>query len=344
MWVRALDWAYEAEHVINSILVRDNALSHLIFSLPSVTDKTKLIVAEVTSLQLEDNNGDRSLDAKSFVEPIESTSSPFVEVTVGHEKEESKIIGQLLNQHECELDVISIVGMPGLGKTTLANKVYNNTLVASHFKIRASCTVSQKYNKSNVLREILQQVTGSEVKGSEDDLAEKLRRALYDKRYLIVLDDVWDIATGEMLIACFPKLKRGDRVILTSRISKVGSQVKCRTAPIDLQVLTPEKSWELFEKRVFGEGSCPAELSNVGHQIVKKCKGLPLAIVLIAGVIVRGKKKEKNLWLKIQHNLDSFISANINLQMMKVMQLSYDHLPCHLKPLLLYFARSQKNK
>ncbi|WMV23026.1 hypothetical protein MTR67_016411 [Solanum verrucosum] len=343
-WVRALNVAYEAEHAINSILVRDNALSHLIFSLPSVTDKIKLIVAQVTSLQLEDKNGDHPLDAKSFVEPIESTSSLFVEVTVGHEKEESKFIGQLLNQHESELDVISIVGMPGLGKTTLANKVYNNTLVASHFKIRAWCTVSQKYNKSKVLQEILQQVTSSEVKGREVDLAEKLRRALYDKRYLIVLDDVWDIATGEMLIACFPNLKRGDRVILTIQISKVGSQVKCRTDPIDLQVLTPEKSWELFEKRVFGEGSCPAELSNVGHQIVKKCKGLPLAIVLIAGVIVRGKKKEKNLWLKIQHNLDSFISTNINLQMMKVMQLSYDHLPCHLKPLLLYFARSQKNK
>ncbi|KAG5608478.1 hypothetical protein H5410_019759 [Solanum commersonii] len=312
--------AYEAEHVINSILVRDKALKHLLFSLPKVSQ---------INTQLEDKNGDHLLDAKSFVEPIESTSSPFVEVIVGHEKEESQIIDQLLDEHESKLDVISIVGMPGVGKTTLANKVYNNTLVASHFKIRAWCTISQKYNKSKVLQEILQQVTGSEEKGSEDDLADELRKALLNKRYLIVLDDVWDIATGEMLIACFPKFERGDRVILTSRISKVGSQVKCRTDPIELQVLTPEKSWELFEKRVFGEGSCPAELSDVGHQIVKKYK-----------VIVRGKKKEKDLWLKIQHNLDSFISANINL----VMQLSYDHLPYHLKPLLLYFARSQKNK
>ncbi|KAK6775717.1 hypothetical protein RDI58_026718 [Solanum bulbocastanum] len=92
---------------------------------------------------------------------------------LGHEKEESQIIDQLLDEHESELDVISIVGMPGLGKTTLANK----------------------------------QVTGSEEKGSEDDFAEKLRRALLDKRYLIVLDDVWDIATREMLISCFPKFK-----------------------------------------------------------------------------------------------------------------------------------------
>ncbi|KAH0681828.1 hypothetical protein KY289_019580 [Solanum tuberosum] len=283
-WLRALDVAYEAEHVINSILVRDKALSHLLFSLPNVTDKIKLIVAEVTCLQLEDKNGDDPLDAKSSYEPMESTSSSFVEVTVGHEEDEAKMIDQLLDKYESELDVISIVGMPGLGKTTLAKKVYNNTLVASHFNVRAWCTVSQKYNKSKVLGEILQQVTGTGGKESEDDLAEKLRVALYDKRYLIVLDDVWDIATGEMLIACFSKVERGNRVILTSRSSGVGLKVKCRSDLLRLQLLKSEKSWELFEKRVFGEGSCPAELLDVGHQIVEKCQGLPLAVVLIAGL------------------------------------------------------------
>ncbi|KAG5608460.1 hypothetical protein H5410_019741 [Solanum commersonii] len=108
-WVRALDVAYEAEHVISSILVRDNALSHLIFSLPRVTDKIKLIVADVTSLQLKDNNGDDVLDTKSSIEPIESTSSSSIKVTVGHEEDEARIIGQLLDEHESELDMMKVM-------------------------------------------------------------------------------------------------------------------------------------------------------------------------------------------------------------------------------------------
>ncbi|PHT26803.1 hypothetical protein CQW23_33588 [Capsicum baccatum] len=323
------DVAYKAEHVINPILVRDNSLSHLIFSLPSIIDKIKLIVAEVTRLQPEDKNGD-PLDAKSSDETIGSTSSPLVEVIVGLEEEVNWIIDQLFDE-QAELDVISIVGMPGLGKTTLANKVYNNTLVASRFKVHAWCTVSQKYNKSKVLQKILNQVTGFEEKECGDDIAEKLRGALYARRYLIILDDVWDIATG----SCFPKVERGNRIILTSRNSKVALQLKFHSDPFHLQLLT-------LEKKVFGEGNCP-ELSDVGHQIVEKCQGLPLAVVLIAGVIVRMKGKKKDSWHKIQHNLDSFISGN-NLQTMKVMQLSYDYLPDHLKPLLLYFGGTRKRK
>ncbi|KAH0761151.1 hypothetical protein KY290_017224 [Solanum tuberosum] len=86
--VRALDVAYEVEHVIISIFFIDKSLSHVIFSLLSVTDNIKLIVKDVTNLHLDDKNRDDPLDAKSSDKPIESTSSSFIEVIVGHEQEE----------------------------------------------------------------------------------------------------------------------------------------------------------------------------------------------------------------------------------------------------------------
>ncbi|WMV47494.1 hypothetical protein MTR67_040879 [Solanum verrucosum] len=98
-----------------------------------------------------------------------------------HEGDKARMIDQLLDEHESELDVISIVVMPGLGKTTLANKVYNNTLVASHFNVPAWCIISQKYNKSKVLREILQQFTGSEGIESEDDFVKSYKEHYWIK-------------------------------------------------------------------------------------------------------------------------------------------------------------------
>ncbi|KAF3645639.1 putative phospholipase A(1) DAD1, chloroplastic-like [Capsicum annuum] len=236
--------------------------------------------------------------------------------------------------------------MPGLGKTTLAYRVFNDKSVVGHFDIRAWCTVDQERNEKKLLQKIFNEI-GLKERVSEDDIdddvADKLRKHLFGKRYLIVLDDLWDTATLDELTRPFPtEFQKGSRVILTSRKKEVALHGKCHSDPLDLRLLRPEESWELLEKRVFGEEHCPNELKDVGEKIAQKCGGLPLVLDLISGVISRKEKKEA-LWLEVLNNLSSFIFKDEE-EVMKVIQLSYDHLSDHIKPCFLYLASYPKDE
>ncbi|KAM3376531.1 putative late blight resistance protein R1C-3 [Capsicum galapagoense] len=341
LWARVLDVAYEAKHVIDSIIVRDNGLLHLIFSLPITINKISLIKADVSNLLKIPTN-------KSFIvvnspkNPVERKSLTTGKIIVGFEEETNWLISKLTSGLK-DLDVISITGMAGSGKTTLAYKVYNDESICSHFDLRAWCTVDQEYDEKKLLMKLFNQVTGSDLKFSEDiDVADKLRKQLYGKRYLIVLDDVWDIDTWDELTRPFPEVVKGSRIILTTRQKEVAFHGKCNTDPLNLRLLRPEESWELLEKRAFGEESCPDELLDVGKEIVQNCKGLPLVVDLIAGVIA-GLEKKKVVWLEVRNNLNSFI-LNSEVDVMKVIELSYDHLPHHMKPCFLYLASYPKDQ
>ncbi|KAF3652920.1 putative late blight resistance protein -like protein R1B-14-like [Capsicum annuum] len=232
--------------------------------------------------------------------------------------------------------------MPGSGKTTLAYKVYHDKSVARRFDTRAWCTVGQEYDKRKLLEKVYNQVTGSDSKLSENiDVADELRRHLIGKKYLVVLDDLWDTDTWHKLKRPFPLDENGSRIILTTREMEVALDGKRDTDPLKLRLLKSEESWELLEKRAFGVQSCPDELLDVGKEIAENCKGLPLVADLIAGVIA-GREKTKSVWLEVRNNLNSFIFGS-EVDVMKVIELSYDHLPHHLKPCFLYLARSLKD-
>ncbi|KAK6790235.1 hypothetical protein RDI58_014035 [Solanum bulbocastanum] len=267
------------------------------------------------------------------------------QIIVGFEEETEWIIRKLTSG-PAEIDVISIVGMPGLGKTTLAYRVYNAKSVVDHFDVCAWCTVDQERNEKKLLQNIFNQVIGLKGRFSEndidDDIADKLRKQLFGKRYLIVLDDMWDTATFDELIWPFPELQKGSRVILTSRKKEVALHGKHHSDPLYLRLLRLEESWELLEKRVFGKERCPDELKGVGKMIARKCDGLPLVLDLIGGVISRKEKKEA-LWLEVLNNLSSFIYKDEE-EVVKVIQLSYDHLSDHVKPCLVYLASYAKDE
>ncbi|XP_049348414.1 putative late blight resistance protein homolog R1A-3 [Solanum verrucosum] len=341
LWERVLDVAYEAKDVIDSIIVRDNGLLHLIFSLPITIKKIKLIKEEVTDLHENISKNRGLIVVNSPKKPVESKSLTTDKIIVGFE-EETNLILRELTRGPAELDVISITGMPGSGKTTLAFKVYNDKSISFHFDLRAWCTVDQEYDEKNLLNKIFNQVNGLDSNLIENiDVADKLRKQLLGKRYLIVLDDVWDTTTWDELTRPFPNGMKGSRIILTTREKEVALHGKRYTDPLELRLLRSEETWELLEKRAFGNESCPDELLDVGKEIAKNCKGLPLVADLIAGVIA-GREKKKTVWLEVQNNLSSFI-LNSEVEVMKVIELSYDHLPHHIKPCFLYLARFPKD-
>ncbi|WMV32478.1 hypothetical protein MTR67_025863 [Solanum verrucosum] len=339
LWARVLNVAYEAKDIIDSLLVRDNGLLHLIFSLPITINKIKLIKEDISNLPEKIPKNKGLIAVNSPKKPVESKSLTTGKIIVGFEEETNWIIRKLFGG-PADLDVISITGMPGSGKTTLAYKVYSDKSVSSHFDLCAWCTVDQEHDEKKLLGTIFNQVSDSDSKLSENiDVADELRKQLYGKRYLIVLDDLWDTATWDELTRPFPRVKKGSRIILTTREKEVA--LHGNTAPLNLRLLRSEESWELLKKRAFGIESCPDDLLDVGKEIAENCKGLPLVADLIAGVIA-GLEKKKTVWLEVRNNLSSFI-LNSKMEVMKVIELSYDHLPHHLKPCLFYLASNPKD-
>ncbi|XP_019161776.1 PREDICTED: putative late blight resistance protein homolog R1B-16 isoform X2 [Ipomoea nil] len=258
-------------------------------------------------------------------------SNPDNDIVVGFKKEEETIIEYLFHGSD-EREVILITGMGGLGKTTLAKRVYEKKNVANFFDECAWCTVSQEYDCKGLLNKIYGQVCGSEIKMGSS-VSEELRKSLMGKRYLIVLDDIWSPEAWEELNRVFPSCDNGSRIVLTSREENVVSDAK----HIHLPFFSTDESWELLQVKLFKGKGCPKELENVGREISKKCGGLPLTVGLIAGLLEKDKNSEKK-WRKFLLTLNSHVTFGDGIQSNDAIELSYRYLSDHLKPCLLYFA------
>ncbi|GMP93050.1 hypothetical protein CsSME_00043039 [Camellia sinensis var. sinensis] len=171
----------------------------------------------------------------------------------------------------------------------------------------------------------------------DEKLCEKLFKSLKSRTYFIVMDDIWDTKAWVDLKNCFPNNNNGSRIMFTSRHEDVALQTKTNSPPLSLRFLTHNESWDLFQHKVLGKReNCPPELMEIGKQIANKCQGLPLAIVLVAGIFTNGEKSQGR-WKQVGETLNSNLAADPQLWM-KTLELSYNHLPDHLKPCLLYFG------
>ncbi|XP_027172589.1 putative late blight resistance protein homolog R1A-10 [Coffea eugenioides] len=350
LWSRVIEVAYETEFVFDSLIVGDISFYSLLL-FDKITQKVKLLKGE--ALKIHDKNYVfKSLTAITSClncspttrskwsgsnKELSTDSATQIEAVVG--LNEVEVIINQLKGGSMQLDMLSIVGMPGIGKTTLAQKVYHDPSVTSHFHVRAWCCISQTYNKRDLLSEILacidQKAQFSEMK-EDDDLADIIRKNLKGKKYLIFLDDVWDIEAWHTLKISFPDDANGSRILLTSRDHEITGNRHV------VQLLTDDESWELLQTNVANarEEVYPPELNVLGRKIARNCKGLPLSIVIISGILAT---LDQAGWVEVLNSLSSNIVCDTD-QCKSILELSYIHLPDHLKPCLLYFGAFREDQ
>ncbi|KAL2493291.1 putative disease resistance protein [Abeliophyllum distichum] len=341
--IQTTDIAYEIEYIINTF----PPVWYLALRLHQFMDKIKHIMMGIEEAKKNIDTG--IIEVENY--PIEQVSSqekcPLIleDIVVGFDNKETEIAEQLVRGPE-HLQIISIFGMPGVGKTTLSKKLYNNPSVVHHFDKRAWCVVSQTYNKRNIFTDILRSVEDHDkdtiTQMDDESLVEALYKSLIKWRYLIVIDDIWDINAWNDFGRYFPDDKNGSRILFTTRHKEVGLKASHHSVVNELSILSDVACWELLQRKVFQREHCPQELVAIGKQIATNCQGLPLAVVVIAAILEKIEMKE-HIWHKVARNLSSVISEDPN-KFGNILELSYKHLPMHLKPCFLYFGAFKEDE
>ncbi|KAL3038924.1 hypothetical protein AAZX31_01G158100 [Glycine max] len=357
MWVSEIrDVAFEAEELIETYVYKTTMQSSLDkvfrpFHLYKVRTRIDKILSKIKSISdrretygvvvmTRDDGNNSNERLRHWRQP-----SPYSEEEYVIELEDDmRLLFTLLLAVEPTPHVVSIVGMGGLGKTTLAKKLYNHTRITNHFECKAWVYVSKEYRRRDVLQGILRDVdalTRDEMeKIPEEELVNKLRNVLSEKRYLVVLDDIWGMEVWDGLKSAFPRGKMGSKILLTTRNGDVALHADACSNPHQLRTLTEDESFRLLCNKAFpGANGIPLELvqlKSLAKEIVVKCGGLPLAVVVVGGLLSR-KLKSSGEWKRVLQNI-SWHLLEEQEKIARILALSYNDLPPHLKSCFLYLG------
>ena len=340
-WLMDLrDVAYDADNVLDEFLQEVQTQNLMLDQVRSFSfcnpDKVKIIkqlldkiVHDATGfgLRMESVNSISKISLDMKIDPILDDSE-----VVGREYDVKKMVNIIISSSNQQvISVLPIVGMVGLGKTTLAKLVYNNELIKKHFDVLAWVNVGKHFNVEGILREIL------------TSLKKNLRfSAIYNKvlqiraeklkaiKYLLILDDMQDEALEkwDSLKGYLSKYSSsiGNNIVVTTYSDNVTEIMKTHPKH-QLKKLSKDDCWSIFKKRSFTNGRIPLDLDLevIGREIAKRCGGIPWAARVLGGTMCF--KFDKIKWLEIQKNKIWDFLDEENSDIFPVLKLCFDHLP-----------------
>jgi len=309
--------------------------------LKEVLDDLESLLNQKDDLGLKNVGVGLELGNKVLEKRNESSSLVAEEVIYGRDEDKEIILDWLTsdsNNHN-NFSILSIVGMGGMGKTTLAQHVYNDPMIEGIFAIKAWVCVSDEFDVFMLTRAIFESIHKETDNSRNLEMVQgRLKEKLNGMKFLLVLDDVWNEHRDQWKSLQTP-LKygaKGSKILITTRINKVASIMESNNIH-QLKQLKKEHSWQVFTKHAFQDDNSKwnSVLEKIGMKIVEKCQGLPLALETVGGLLQ--SKSSISDW-------EGVLRSNIwNLpiedsKIIPALLLSYYHLPSNLKRCFAYCA------